>query len=141
MAEWSAGTGDELVDALMAIDTSDGLPAFLSACRSELDVFRTSVPAAKWQEFVQSRAADRLRSAFLDDPYTRRGYEKPRGYAGDAVLLDYIYQTCPIPEQTSRRGLGIYSWMCTESKAFRAVRSRKAIENEEFRRRNETISS
>jgi extracellular factor (EF) 3-hydroxypalmitic acid methyl ester biosynthesis protein len=25
------------------------------------------------------------------DPYTRRAYEKPRGYAGDAVTLDYLY--------------------------------------------------
>ena len=25
-----------------------------------------------------------------EDPYTRRAFEKPRGYAGDAVMLDFF---------------------------------------------------
>ena len=29
------------------------------------------------------------------DPFTRRGFDKPRGYAGDAVLIDYLYATAP----------------------------------------------
>src|SRR5579872_2044960 len=33
-----------------------------------------------------------LSQIVLEDPYSRRAYEKPRGYAGDAVMLDYIYR-------------------------------------------------
>lgn len=29
------------------------------------------------------------------DPYTRRAFEKPRGYAGDAVMLDLVYDGLP----------------------------------------------
>ena len=28
----------------------------------------------------------------MQDPYTKRAFDKPRGYAGDAVMLDYIYR-------------------------------------------------
>lgn len=31
-----------------------------------------------------------LREIILSDPYSRRAFEKPRGYAGNAVMLDYI---------------------------------------------------
>lgn len=33
-----------------------------------------------------------LHSVIMADPYSRRAFEKPRGYAGDAVMLDYIYR-------------------------------------------------
>lgn len=33
-----------------------------------------------------------IAEVFLEDPYVRRAFEKPRGYAGDAVMLDYIYR-------------------------------------------------
>jgi hypothetical protein len=32
----------------------------------------------------------------LEDPYARRAHDKPRGYAGDAVMLDFIYRPQPI---------------------------------------------
>jgi extracellular factor (EF) 3-hydroxypalmitic acid methyl ester biosynthesis protein len=37
-----------------------------------------------------------LAQMVLEDPYARRAVEKPRGYAGDAVMLDYIYRPGPI---------------------------------------------
>jgi extracellular factor (EF) 3-hydroxypalmitic acid methyl ester biosynthesis protein len=58
---------------------SDGsLPAFQKSCRSH--------PLAE---------------IILLDPYSRRAFEKPRGYAGDAVMLDYIYR----PDRSSLGGL------------------------------------
>jgi SAM-dependent methyltransferase len=45
-----------------------------------------------WQElvpFVQNHAVS---DYFLQDPLTRWSWDKPRGYSGDATLLDYIYR-------------------------------------------------
>ena len=44
------------------------------------------------------------------DPYTRRAKEKPRGYAGDAVMLDFLYFRTP-PEETTLLGREIFN--CT----------------------------
>ena len=33
-----------------------------------------------------------LHKIALEDPFTERAFTKPRGYAGDAVMLDYIYR-------------------------------------------------
>jgi len=44
------------------------------------------------------------------DPYTNRAFTKPRGYAGDAVMLDYVYSGTA-PSLTTLHGQGIFE--CT----------------------------
>jgi SAM-dependent methyltransferase len=34
-----------------------------------------------------------------EDPYTHRAFTQPRGYAGDAVLIDYLYKVGPTAEE------------------------------------------
>lgn len=46
----------------------------------------------EWHDFVEATALRRrLAQIVNEDPITRRSFSKPRGYAGDAVLLDMIY--------------------------------------------------
>jgi hypothetical protein len=42
-----------------------------------------------------------LRELVHQDPFTLRAFEKPRGYAGDAVMMDYMYSGTPPSEPTS----------------------------------------
>lgn len=57
-----------------------------------LNLGRKSLPVPDWREAIQQMIAPHpLRAAVLTDPMMRRALEKPRGYAGDAVLLDYMY--------------------------------------------------
>ena len=49
-----------------------------------------------------------LHALVQQDPYTDRAARKPRGYAGDAVMMDYIYSGHP-PAGTSTLGAGVFS--------------------------------
>jgi SAM-dependent methyltransferase len=50
-----------------------------------------------------------IRSLVHQDPYTMRAFQKPREYAGDAVLLDYIYQHTA-PPGTSSQGRAVFDY-------------------------------
>jgi SAM-dependent methyltransferase len=52
---------------------------------------RLSTPEDKWKEMVRAGREHPLRQFVHQDPFTSRAYDKPRGYAGDAVMMDYIY--------------------------------------------------
>ncbi len=56
-----------------------------------LQTHRRLVDKEKWDEFRFTLRQLKLKEILHEDPFTRRAFEKPRGYAGDAVLLDYIY--------------------------------------------------
>jgi extracellular factor (EF) 3-hydroxypalmitic acid methyl ester biosynthesis protein len=47
-----------------------------------------------------------LHKLIQEDPYSRRAYEKPRGYSGDAVMLDYIYK--PSQPEASLVGAAVH---------------------------------
>ncbi len=47
--------------------------------------------AVEWSVFVADAAAAGLFDSFHQDPLTQHSFVKPRGYAGDAGLLDLIY--------------------------------------------------
>jgi SAM-dependent methyltransferase len=49
-----------------------------------------------------------LHALVQEDPYTHRAATKPRGYAGDAVMMDFIYNGAP-PQDTSAVGRSVFS--------------------------------
>ncbi|SFQ36951.1 hypothetical protein SAMN05216330_1354 [Bradyrhizobium sp. Ghvi] len=54
----------------------------------------------------------------LQDPFTARAFDKPRGYAGDAVMLDYIYR--PGHLQLTELGAAIH-FMTTGVSAAKSI--------------------
>jgi extracellular factor (EF) 3-hydroxypalmitic acid methyl ester biosynthesis protein len=96
------------------------LPA-LQARRLELD-------EDAWGELARRCLAHPLRRLVHEDPFTYRAFSKPRGYAGDAALLDFIYgeeEGWPAPE-ASELGRSIFA-STTRSAACEAVRARRAF--------------
>lgn len=59
-----------------------------------------------------------LHQIALQDPFTARAFNKPRGYAGDAVMLDYIYR--PRHLQLSELGAAVHM-MTTGVSAARSI--------------------
>ena len=57
-----------------------------------LDRLRQTMEPDEWLAFASRvRSEGTLSELLYQDPLTRRAFEKPRGYAGDAVMMDYIY--------------------------------------------------
>jgi hypothetical protein len=52
---------------------------------------RDRAPRAKWTELARLSLGHPVREILHAEPLTRRAFDKPRGYAGDAPMLDFIY--------------------------------------------------
>jgi hypothetical protein len=57
-----------------------------------LRIARSNMPPEDWAEFARYiREEHELAALLNEDPMTKRALDKPRGYAGDAVMMDYLY--------------------------------------------------
>lgn len=74
-----------------------------------------------------------------EDPYTRRAWSKPRGYAGDAEMLDYVYFQQP-PTETSIVGVHVFHGT-TGSSNGRSVRHRRQVVADEIDRVTKDVPS
>ena len=52
---------------------------------------RDCLPTTEWKKCISEIRRTELLSLVHQDPFTHRAFSKPRGYAGDAVMMDYIY--------------------------------------------------
>ena len=80
--------------------------------------FRLLTPplSALWSEARATGQAEAMRhwcqahplhGLLMQDPFTHRAVTKPRGYAGDAVMMDFIYDG-QAPAGTSALGAGVF---------------------------------
>jgi extracellular factor (EF) 3-hydroxypalmitic acid methyl ester biosynthesis protein len=105
---------------------NDGdLSQAMSTTALGLHLMKARLSSEEWSAAIASPEAAALRKVAHECPYSRRGFAKPRGYAGDALLLDFIYGSAPPPEDTTERGRAILAWMRRESTGFASVRWRR----------------
>ena len=87
---------------------------------------RESSEAEEWRSFSREVAVEHPIAQWIhDDPMTRRSFEKPRGYAGDAVLLDYIYGVEGVEDVEHPKGGCVYRFAVGRPAAS-AVRRRRS---------------
>ncbi|MDQ0319762.1 SAM-dependent methyltransferase [Pararhizobium capsulatum DSM 1112] len=76
------------------------------------DVRRKYEPSI-WHELIPIVQEHSSAKIFQQDPFTRWSFEKPRGYSGDASLIDFIYGHPAVAhevEKSTPLGLGIYEY-------------------------------
>jgi extracellular factor (EF) 3-hydroxypalmitic acid methyl ester biosynthesis protein len=102
--------GDILLYDLFDFRFNAGIPAW----------FDTHVPDARRHE---------LMTVMQECPFTRHSYEKPRGYAGDALLIDYLYREDTVADrvkQATPAGRAIHDYW-TSTPGADGVRNRREI--------------
>jgi hypothetical protein len=86
---------------------------------------RDLMPPEDWTRFARSECRSHPTTGLIhQSPYTRRAFEKPRGYPGDAEILDFAYGCAPLPQGTTPLGAQIYEFelQTSGSKSARARR-------------------
>jgi hypothetical protein len=100
----------------------------MSTLFAGLHKFRLGLPHDEWEGVIEQTRRHRLFGLVMQDPITRRCFDKPRGYPGDAVLLDLIYKWPTVEDlvvSASEVGRAIYGFTNTSSTA-QSVRDRRS---------------
>ena len=118
--------GEAILDDTLAGLRAGCVPEAMQKLFTGLLQFRRDAGDEAWSHFAKHDfPAHPVRPLLHESPFGRRSFEKPRGYAGDAVLLDYIYDPSSMPCDTDL-GHEISAFE-TQTTACRSVRSRKDI--------------
>lgn len=82
-----------------------------------------------WQELIPIAQNHPVSEYFLQDPFTRWSFTKPRGYSGDAQLLDFIYGHPSVESDIAKAsplGRALYDYTKDASSSV-AVRERRDL--------------
>jgi SAM-dependent methyltransferase len=81
-----------------------------------------------WSQFVAASRQHSIMNLLHQDPFTFRAFSKPRGYAGDAVMMDYIYgrEEQWSPPEADAIGRAVFDFT-TAAPASEGVRARRAF--------------
>ena len=116
---------DDVYDRIRCGQIADGMNALLPGLKAR----RMSCGLPEWAELTKAYLRHPLCQLLHQDPFTHRAYSRPRGYPGDAALLDFIYgreEGWPPPAGTTDLGAMIFEYT-TRSAACEGVRARRGF--------------
>lgn len=122
------GLFDDVQRSLQAETEEKAVHESLGQLFDALRARKLSSGPQDWSDFVAIARTHPIMSVLHQDPFTHRAFSKPRGYAGDAVMMDFIYgreEQWPAPDAT-RVGQQIFSFT-TSAPASEGVRARRAV--------------
>ncbi len=119
---------DDIYERLSRDASQDVVNRSLDKLIVSLRSHKLEVEPQQWDGLVDTCRQHPLREIIHTDPFTRRAFDKPRGYAGDAKLLDFIYgreEQWPAPKASSI-GRRIFDYT-TAAPAPSGVRARRGF--------------
>lgn len=121
-SETTTAVLDRTREALLNNDVYAGMGS-LRACLRRM---REQLGPDEWASLGAEARRHPLHNLLLESPVTYRAFQKPRGYAGDAVLMDLMYGTASPGRELSPLG-GILFGYEFDSPCCQSVRVRRAI--------------
>jgi extracellular factor (EF) 3-hydroxypalmitic acid methyl ester biosynthesis protein len=115
------------LDKAFTLLRSDQVDLGLTNLNTDLYKLRRDSKPSEWEAFTKGEFLTHpLTGLIHQDPFTRHSFDKPRNYAGDADLLDFMYGIRKPDENTSELGQKIFSWAMKQS-TVQSVRYRREI--------------
>lgn len=131
---------DETAEQLSCPDSD--VPRAIGTLALGLQSFRELQLSEVWESVIESCREHKIRALVHQDPLTERAFRQPRGYQGDAELLDMIYARSwngIVTSPVSQLGKRVFSYT-VERCAPAAVRSRCCLLTSEIDRTCDRIS-
>jgi len=118
-----------LDDVQRGVEQGEEADVLLRLCQ-QLNHWQQTLPEQEWKQLGDTLRQHPLHVLLLQDPFTARAFAKPRGYAGDAVVMDLIYAydgavPHPVPDVTPL-GARIYQQVASYAAGV-ATRNRRAL--------------
>lgn len=99
----------------------------MSHLNSALCQARDNSAADDWNRFCLEECPQHpIHDLLQQDPFTDHSFRRPRGYAGDAGLMDIIYGRTPVPDDATTLGRTIYDF-CMNAPMPQSVRARRVV--------------
>ncbi|MGZ9722157.1 class I SAM-dependent methyltransferase [Rhizobium miluonense] len=115
--------------AQQAFEANAPVQDIMKALTERLQTLKNKTTPMTWAHLASLAQVHPVSSFLLQDPLTRWSFEKPRGYSGDAQLLDFIYEHPAVDVQVkaaSPLGAEIYDFTRRAASAV-AVRERRTL--------------
>lgn len=114
---------DRALSWLVAGETARGMDHIIVGLKEIRSRYNEEI----WRHYAATTCLQHPITAWIHQcPFTFHSFSRPRGYAGDAELLDFIYGLKTLPASTNRDGKDIYNY-CMNTAMPNAVRERKTM--------------
>lgn len=109
LSQHPISTNLEFLDEIncMMRNNHDLIPACFTQLVESLFELRASLQEPDWKRIIPELIQHPIGQLLYQGPFTLRCFQKPRGFAGDAVMLDFAYDRIP-PANTTDIGRAVF---------------------------------
>src|SRR3954451_11329954 len=93
----ATNTCREVLDQVQELLANGQVAAGMELLMARLSTIRHEYGAELWELLGSEAINHPVGRMIWQDPFTSHSFRKPRGYPGDAELLDYTYGLLPVP--------------------------------------------